>query len=126
MKVFMKNKERLSWLHGHQSAVKSAIAFVKDRPEMSSDELVLAMAEWLHVEANRLAREELAEQQSPTGQDCSKKERGNLRKLTASTVRAARAVYWDFPVTWSDLGRAFGVSRKTIRHAVIRKSWSHT
>lgn len=58
-------------------------------------------------------------------QDKATKGRGNKTKLTVAQVKAARAVYFDFPISNAQLGKAFGVHRSTMKNALLGKAWKH-
>ena len=46
-------------------------------------------------------------------------------KLTEADVRAMRARYAEGGITFSDLGREYGVGKANARHVVRRLSWKH-
>ena len=46
-------------------------------------------------------------------------------KLTDIKVSAARAAHKDGGMSYAELGRYYGVSRRTMRRAITRETWSH-
>jgi hypothetical protein len=59
-----------------------------------------------------------------TGLKTAKKDKNPNRKLTVAQVSEIRNRYKDEDITQAELGRQFGVTRRTICHVINNQTWS--
>jgi HNH endonuclease/GIY-YIG catalytic domain len=80
---------------------------------------------WRHIEGAQPVASERVRRAAVDLTHVARGERVGNAKLTAGAVRAIRARYNAGDISYADLAREYGLSRRTIRLAVIGKRWAH-
>jgi hypothetical protein len=113
---------RQRWPHSTISSLREQLrSWLRDGT--ASD--IIHGRSWRHIEGAQPVASERVRRAAVDLTHVARGERVGNAKLTDGAVRAIRARYNAGDISYADLAREYGLSRRTIRLVVIGKRWAH-